>query len=154
MASPELHLCMAVDAAHLEEARRRVRTFLRDQLVDEDAAFDILLCVHEACANAIQHSGSVADVEVVVNVDETSVSIAVRDEGRGLDVAHHTDHHKPTLMSSDGRGLYVVSRLMDELNVRIDGGTEITMVKRLAPLAVSEWSATGPDQIAGPRLAE
>jgi serine/threonine-protein kinase RsbW len=131
LASPELRFCMAVDAAHLEAGRRRVRTFLRDQLVDEDAAFDILLCVHEACANAIEHSGSASDVEIVVSVAETSVAIAVSDEGRGLAAAHHTDHQKPVLLSSDGRGLYVMSRLMDELNVRIDGGTEITMVKRL-----------------------
>jgi len=131
MASPELHFCMAVDAAHLEEGRQRVRTFLRDQRIDEVAAFDILLCVHEACANAIEHSGSASDVEVVVSVDETSVSIAVSDEGRGLDVAHHTDHHEPVLLSSDGRGLYVMPCLTDELSVHIDGGTEIRMVKRL-----------------------
>jgi serine/threonine-protein kinase RsbW len=154
MASPELRFCMAVDGAHLEEGRRRVLTFLRDRRVDEDATFDIVLCVHEACANAIEHSGSASAVEVMLNVDEASVSITVSDEGRGLDIAHHADHQKPLLLSSDGRGLYVMSCLMDELHVHVDGGTEITMVKRLAPLAVNEWSASEPDRIAGTRLAE
>ena len=154
MDSPGLHFCMAVDAAHLEAGRRRVCTFLRDQHVDEDAAFDILLCVHEACANAIEHSGSVSDVAVVISVDETGVTIAVSDAGRGLGVAHHTGHHKPAALSSDGRGLYVMSCLMDELTVHVDGGTEITMVKRLAPRAVSERGASEPEQNAGTRPVE
>jgi anti-sigma regulatory factor (Ser/Thr protein kinase) len=137
MASPELHFCMAVDAAHLQEARRQVRTFLDDQGIDEDAAFDILLCVHEACANAIEHSDSTIDVEVAVCLDEASVSIVVKDAGRGLEAIHHADHHRPATLSSDGRGLYVMSRLMDGLDVHIDDGTEIRMVKRLALVALS-----------------
>jgi len=62
---------------------------------------------------------------------EACVSVVVSDAGRGLDAVHHTDHHKPALLSSDGRDLYVTSRLMDELHVHIDGGTELRTVKRL-----------------------
>jgi anti-sigma regulatory factor (Ser/Thr protein kinase) len=132
MVSPQLHFCMALDAAHLQEGRRQVRTFLSERGIDEDAAYDVLLCVHEACANAIQHSASTTGVEVAVTLEETGVSIVVADGGCGLGAAHHTDHHKPALLSPDGRGLYVMSCLMDELDVHVDGGTEIRMVRRLA----------------------
>jgi anti-sigma regulatory factor (Ser/Thr protein kinase) len=131
MASPQLRFCMAVDAGQLEGGRRHVRTFLRDQGVDEEAAYDVLLCVHEACANAIEHSDSASDVDVAVCVDKTSVSIIVSDDGRGLEVAHHTDQHRPALLSPGGRGLYVMAFLMDEFEVHCNGGTEIRMVKRL-----------------------
>ena len=109
-----------------------MRTFLSDHRVDESVAYDVQLSVHEACANAVEHSDSATDVEIAVRVGTSSVSIAVRDKGRGLDAVHHTDHHRPAQLSLDGRGLYLISRLMDELTVHIDGGTEIGMVKRLS----------------------
>jgi serine/threonine-protein kinase RsbW len=131
LASRELRFCMAVDAVHLRRSRQQVRSFLQEHGVEEETAFDILICVNEACANAVEHSASASDVEVAVCLDESRVSIVVSDRGRGLDVVHHANHHKPALLSSGGRGLYVISRLMDEVDVHIDGGTEIRMVKRL-----------------------
>lgn len=132
MASPELRFCMAVDAAHLQGCRQQVRTFLHDLGVDEGAACDILLCVHEACANAVEHSDSALDVEITVRLDQGSISVVVADAGRGPGADHCTGHHKPALLSSGGRGLYVMSRLMDDLTVHAQSGTEIRMVKRLS----------------------
>ena len=61
MASPELRFCIPADAGRLEASRERVRLFLHANGVEEEAAHDVLLCVHEACANAIRHSGSTSD---------------------------------------------------------------------------------------------
>ena len=122
---------MAVDAAHLQGCRQQVHTFLTEHGIEENAAYDVLLCVHEACANAVEHSNSARDVEITMRLSDGSLSVAVADAGRGLDAAYQTDHHRPAQLSPEGRGLYVMSCLMDELSVHIDGGTEIRMVKQL-----------------------
>ena len=143
MASPQLRFCMAVDAGQLEVSRERVRLFLRVHGVDEQSAHDVLLCVHEACVNAIEHSRSKTGVDVELCVAPTSVSAVVADKGLGLDLDLYDPHRKPELLQPDGRGLYVMACLMDELEVHIDGGTVIRMQKRFtrrhrpgAPLAV------------------
>jgi serine/threonine-protein kinase RsbW len=131
MASPELRFCMSVDAAHLSRARDQVRVFLGDQGIDEVVAFDVQLCIHEACANAIEHSGSVSDVDVCVLLEGGQISIVVADGGCGLAAHRREQQYRPEMFDSNGRGLYVMSRLMDSLDVHIDGGTEIRMVRRL-----------------------
>jgi anti-sigma regulatory factor (Ser/Thr protein kinase) len=133
MASPELRFCIPADAGRLEASRERVRLFLDANDVEEEAAHDVLLCVHEACANAIRHSGSTSGVDVELRLQEACVSIVVADRGLGLDIDLHHPHRKPELLQAGGRGLYVIACLMDELEVHIDGGTEIRMNKRFAP---------------------
>src|SRR5271157_5305452 len=147
MASPELRLCMAVDAAQLKATRDQVRLFLHAHAVDADVALDILLCVHEACANAIEHSSSASAVDVVVRLEQASVSVVVADRGLGLDIELHDLHREPGLLQPDGRGLYVMACVMDELEVHVDGGTEIRMIKRFAPRLLS-----GEDPEAAPSI--
>jgi anti-sigma regulatory factor (Ser/Thr protein kinase) len=133
MTSPELRICMAVDAGQLEGSRERVRLFLQGHGVDEEAAHDVLLCVHEACANAIKHSLSRTDIDVELCVGPTSVSVVVADKGLGLDLDLWDPQRRPELLQADGRGFYVMACLMDELEVHLDGGTVIRMSKQLAP---------------------
>ncbi len=133
MASPELRLCIPIDAGQLEGSRERVRMFLRVHGVDEPSAHDVLLCVHEACANALEHSRSTTAVDVELCVGPTSVSVVVADKGLGLDLDLHDPRRAPTPLQPDGRGLYVMACLMDELEVHIDGGTMIRMQKRFTP---------------------
>jgi len=68
----------------------------------------------------------------------------VADRGRGLDIDLHDPHLKPGLSQLRGRGLYVMARLMDELEVHIDGGTEIRMNKRVTPRLLSRDGPEAP----------
>ena len=147
MASPELRFCMAVDAGELKGSRQQVRAFLRAQDVDEEVALDILLCVHEACANAIEHSNSASGVDVVVRLEEANVSVVVADRGLGLDIELHDLHRVPGLLQPNGRGLYVMACLMDELEVHIDGGTEIRMIRRFTPRPLLRENPEAPPSI-------
>ena len=98
------------------------------------AAHDVLLCVHEACANSVEHSLSRTGIDVELCVGPTSVSVVVADKGLGLDLDLYDPQRKPELLQADGRGLYVMACLMDELEVHIDGGTVIRMKKQFTPL--------------------
>lgn len=95
--------------------------------------FDIEMSVREALANAIIHGcknnpGKI--VEVCVACDEArGLLIVVRDPGMGFDPEKVDSPTKgQNLFSDHGRGIYLISHLMDE--VRFDrGGTEIQMRK-------------------------
>ena len=115
----------------------QVRLFLHAHGVADEVALDILLCVHEACANAIEHSSSASGVDVVLRLVEASVTVVVADRGLGLDIELHDLHREPGVLQPDGRGLYVMACIMDELEVHVDGGTEIRMIKRFAPQLLS-----------------
>lgn len=133
MALPELHLCIPIDTAWLEESREEVRLFLQTHGVEEQTAEDLVLCVHEACANAIEHSLSRTDIEVDLHVGSTSVTAVVADKGLGLDLDLHDPQRKPELLQASGRGLYVMASLMDEFDVSFDRGTAIRMNRQLVP---------------------
>lgn len=134
MASGSLRLSVPADASTLARHIRGVRTFLVEHDVDDGTADDLRLCVHECCANAIRHSGSTDDIEVWLILDEDDVTILVSDSGCGMDLGRCNPHRPADPQSACGRGLYVVAQLMDELEISVDGGTEIRMAKRLPRL--------------------
>ena len=138
MTSPELRLCIPIDAARLEESREDVRLFLQDHGVEEQTVEDLVLCVHEACANSIEHSLSRAAIDVELRVGPTSVSVVVADKGFGLDLDLYDPRRKPELLQPGGRGFYVMACLMDELEVHIDGGTVIRMNKLITCVPTSD----------------
>jgi anti-sigma regulatory factor (Ser/Thr protein kinase) len=108
-----------------------VLLYLRLHAVDPESAEDVVMCVHEACANAVHHSKSRTDVIVELVRDANSIKIAVSDSGCGLDLDQCDPLREPELLRLRGRGLYLMAKLMDEFEISIDGGTEIRMLKRL-----------------------
>jgi anti-sigma regulatory factor (Ser/Thr protein kinase) len=131
-ASPRLRLSVPSDASRLSPVRREVLLFLRLHAVDPEPIDDVVMCVHEACANAVHHSQSHRDIEVELVLDAQSVKVAVSDRGCGLDLDQCDPLREPELLRLRGRGLYLMAKLMDEFEISIDGGTEIRMLKRLA----------------------
>ena len=111
--------------------RHEVLRFLRLHAVDPESSDDVVMCVHEACANAVNHSKSRADIVVELVLEGHSVKIAVTDSGCGLDLDQCDPLREPELLRLRGRGLYLMAKLMDEFEISVDGGTEIRMRKRL-----------------------
>ena len=128
--SPRLRLAVLSDASRLPAMRHEVLRFLRLHAVDAESADDVM-SVHEACANAVHHSQSRADIAVELVLDGRSVKVAVSDSGCGLDLEQCAPLREPELLRLRGRGLYLMATLMDEFEISIDGGTEIRMRKRL-----------------------
>jgi len=129
--SPRLRLAVLSDASRLPAMRHDVQRFLRLHAVDPEATDDVVMSVHEACANAVHHSKSRADIVVELVLDGRSVKVAVSDSGCGLDLEQCHPLREPELLRLRGRGLYLMAKLMDEFEISIDGGTEIRMRKRL-----------------------
>jgi anti-sigma regulatory factor (Ser/Thr protein kinase) len=107
--------------------RHELRRWLtRDGVAPEQAA-EVALACSEACANAVEHPSDVARhaFEVEARRTDDEVQLLVRDFGSWDD--------SPRTAYSRGRGLQIMRRLMDSVEV-VDGesGTEIVMRRALA----------------------
>jgi len=96
---------------------------------------DIELALQEAIANAVVHgAGSDPSKSVECRVaceEQHGMLIIVTDPGDGFDPAQVPDPIRAeNLFSSHGRGIYLINRLMDQVEFK-RGGTEIHMRKRL-----------------------
>ena len=93
---------------------------------------EIEIALREALANAVIH-GNHEDPEKRVYLGcrggDGEISIVIRDEGQGFEIAEIPDPTAPdNLASSHGRGIYLMTALMDE--VRFErGGTVVYMRK-------------------------
>ena len=133
MPPSHLHVQVPAKVATLAQSIEPVRAFLQGHKIDQRAVRDILLCVHEACVNAIRHSGSDDDIDVRLSLGEGLAHLLVADKGGGLDLSRCDPHRRPSPAESGGRGLYLMACLMDEIEISLDGGTELRMTKRLPP---------------------
>jgi serine phosphatase RsbU (regulator of sigma subunit) len=90
-----------------------------------------VLCLQEACANAILHSGT-PEIEILILVEGDDLVVEVGDNGRGVDVGALDPCVMPHPLSPGGRGLPLIAGLMDETTLTSNGGLRLRMVKRTA----------------------
>ena len=108
--------------------------------LDEDQRFHILMAVREATINAVLHGNEYDParfIEVTLENTGEDLKITIADEGRGFDPEKVPDPLKEeNLLRGTGRGIFLIRSLMDEVHFRqLHPGTELTLVKHLAPTA-------------------
>jgi len=120
------------DGRLLKEVSNKLISDLKEKGVDTDIIFDIHVGFEEALRNAMIH-GNKEDIgkKVMIETENTGrkVVICVEDEGEGFDPERLPD---PTLdenlLKESGRGVYLISHLMDEVRYE-KGGRRVVMVK-------------------------
>ena len=150
---PRLAFRLNLDPARLARARERVRDYLWSHCDDESLVDEVVLCVEEACTNAIRHSGANNALEVSIGFKGDDLVVTAKDSGLGFNLASFDRDAVPDPLASGGRGLYLMARLMDELELCLDGDLEVRMVKRSVscrpspgPLDPALGNAAGPRQ--------
>ncbi|HKN22318.1 MAG TPA: ATP-binding protein [Terracidiphilus sp.] len=108
--------------------------------LDEDQRFHIAMAVREAAINAVLHGNeydSTRQIEVTLENTGEDLKISIADQGRGFDPEKVPDPLKQeNLLRGTGRGIFLIRSLMDEVHFRqLHPGTELTLVKHLAPAA-------------------
>jgi serine/threonine-protein kinase RsbW len=100
-----------------------------------DVVEDIGLAVGEALANAIVHGNhcdpaKTVHVSVAVN-EHGDLLVSVKDSGSGFDPGRLPDPTAPAnLLSTHGRGIFLIREFMDEVDFKFDHGTDLRMRRR------------------------
>ena len=96
-------------------------------------ALNVPVALTEAISNAIlrgNNDDAGKSVRVHADVDTHRLVVEVRDEGAGFDLAACTED--PTtadnLLREDGRGLFLMQRLMDHVERFSDGGNVVRLI--------------------------
>jgi serine phosphatase RsbU (regulator of sigma subunit)/anti-sigma regulatory factor (Ser/Thr protein kinase) len=123
--SDRVALRLPADPPVLSSLRRTLRRWLEGLGATELEAYDVLVAVTEAAANAVEHAygpGDASfDVEALMSEDG-EVCIMVRDQGSW----------RPPRGHNRGRGTLLMQELMDHFEVATgDDGTEVRMRRRL-----------------------
>ena len=97
--------------------------------LEEERINGLLLAVTEATTNAIIHgnkSNSLKLVRIYVTVENSILTIKIKDEGQGFDPAKVPDPTNPeNLLKDSGRGLYLMRVYMDSMDINVTPeGTE------------------------------
>ena len=116
----------------LGAARDQARAFLRGFDLPEPAVFDVVLCLEEACKNAIRFSGSDRDIDVTVAVSGHDIDLVVRDHGVGFEPRAVDPAVPPDPLDSQGRGLFLLNCLMDDVRIARDRGAVVRARKAVA----------------------
>jgi serine/threonine-protein kinase RsbW len=137
------HHCRFVELHQSLQSRVEVISPFLNQLMffiaslreaDGSAAIDIELALREALTNAVVH-GNHQDPDRHVYVvfrcsTDGEVSITIRDQGQGFDSRAIPDPTAPEeLLSTHGRGIYLMRALMDEVCFE-EGGAVVHMRKK------------------------
>ena len=126
-----LRLSFPADPARLSCVRRSVRDFLGQVSASERTVEDVVLSLHEACKNAIRFGGAPVDIELELRVTPSRLCATVHDHGAGFDA----DFRCPGPANPRGRGLFLMSALMDDVQIDCTDGTTVTMSKSLTASA-------------------
>lgn len=123
--SPVLRLRLQARPGSAALLRERLRLWLDEIEVNEEEAFDVLLAVGEAFANAVEHprAPAVKLIEVEAESAGGALTVVVRDFGTWAD----------SRQREGGYGFSLMRWLMDSVDVDADlDGTAITLRRHIA----------------------
>ncbi len=123
--------------SEVEEAADHLAT---EAGLDEDQRFHIGMAVREAAINAVLHGNEYDPTRhIAVSLENTGkdLVIVIADEGSGFNPDKVPDPlATENLLRGTGRGIFLIRSLMDEVHFRqLHPGTELTLIKHLAPTA-------------------
>ena len=126
---------IAAISAFVDELMRFIRLFMEKIGTTREAEEEMEIAIHEALANAVihgNHENRMKQVHVSCRCRmDGEVLVTVRDEGQGFNrgaVPDPTEAQR--LFLTHGRGLQIMSALMDEVTFE-DNGRVVRMRKRM-----------------------
>jgi anti-sigma regulatory factor (Ser/Thr protein kinase) len=133
------------NTAAVPVARHLLRDWLELVPVETDALDGLLLAVSELCSNAVRHAtGAPGSVRLEAWTEDDAVVIEVSDDGGvvpGNDPRPATEVPDPE--AEQGRGLFLVRELSDELSSRVEDGRSVVRVVKRAVVGVHPVGAEG-----------
>ena len=130
----QITMTIPADAAAIPIVTDAVVEVLEERQWPTEDVLGVQLALQEAVANAIRHGcrGDVSKhVQCSVSCDESGdVVMVVRDPGPGFDPSAIADpRDAANILKPSGRGIFLITELMDEVRFA-DGGREVQMRKK------------------------
>jgi serine/threonine-protein kinase RsbW len=127
----------------LGDARRQVRDAMMHAGLDLDAARNMEIAVGEALSNVYQHAYRTGIGPVLVEVLRTStgLTVTVSDEGDAV-ATPVIPRMLPPRTKPGGRGLYMIRRLVDDLEICVGPKGHGVTVRMTAPLQAGQARAS------------
>ncbi len=108
--------------------------------LSDEERFHLTMAVREAAVNAVLHGNEYDPAkQIAASFENTGAAlvITIADQGKGLDPETLPDPLSPeNLLRGSGRGIFLIRSFVDEVHFRqLHPGTELTLVKHLAPVS-------------------
>lgn len=125
-------------------ARHLLKDWLELVPVEAVAVDSLLLAVSELCSNAVRHAtGAPGSIQLRAWAENDDVHIEVSDDGGSLEWSDHRAEELPDPEAEQGRGLFLVRELVDEVTTSVVGGRSVVQVVRWAVVG----RAAAPQQL-------
>jgi anti-sigma regulatory factor (Ser/Thr protein kinase) len=122
----KLDVVIPSNVAVIEDAVFKIMDIIH-QTNCADSLEDVGLALHEALANALVHGNRVC----VAVQEDCGVLIIVKDAGSGFDPSRvPSPLVGQNSLAGHGRGIFLISQLMDEVQIGFESGTAIYMWRR------------------------
>lgn len=142
-----LRVRLDCDLSKVRQASAQMKAFLADQGFSSAELDACELAVVEACNNAIKYTPEACADEVLLEVvcGRNDVEIRVNDHTRGFELPEKIE--LPDFEKENGRGLFLISSLMDQVNyLRGRGQNCLIMRKKRPPLLETPASAINSEE--------
>ena len=126
---PKLRLRVPPDARFARTVRDGLIGFAQLNGIPPHELESLLFAVGEALANAIEHSSSDAEIEVIFRIDDREIIATVIDSGTGLIKVPQGVAPLPSALAERGRGIPIMQRCTDifAIDALPGKGTAITL---------------------------
>jgi anti-sigma regulatory factor (Ser/Thr protein kinase) len=131
------------DLAYGTVVRRQIQGMATERSMSPEDTADLVLAVSEAFNNAIRHgtARTIDPVEFRVEIADGTASVALRYLGEPFAAGRP---ELPGDLSPNGRGRYIMSRLLDDVVYQFDPPwTVIRLTKRYRPFAKPQVPSAG-----------
>jgi serine/threonine-protein kinase RsbW len=138
MAGKEVSYTLDSTLETVNSAEEEATRFATEAGLAEDEVLSIGMAVREAAVNAVLHGNAydpAKKVTLELKSNSRDLTIAIRDQGKGLDVASIPDPCAPeNLLKQSGRGIFLMRSLMDEVQISpSQTGTVVKLIKHIPP---------------------
>jgi anti-sigma regulatory factor (Ser/Thr protein kinase) len=133
-AGARLEMAYPPRGAAAAQMRQALRAYLSERALDATVVHDVVLAADEAFINAVGHAEAADDpIRITARVSEGEASVEIRDGGSGFAYRRSDRRSAPDVLRPNGRGVFLMERLMDEVSVDSGHtGTTVRMVRRIA----------------------
>jgi serine/threonine-protein kinase RsbW len=130
-------LIIESDIANLTKVENAIDSLTNEIGISKDSYGKIMVAVMEAVNNAIVH-GNKADlkkrVEIEFRSERRNLNVSVTDEGKGFKPGEVPDPTRPeNIEEISGRGIFLMSKLADEIEFNRKGNNVILKFKNIVP---------------------